>query len=122
MQTSISGDQFLNYVVMRADAINRPEIRIPVPRDKFDKIITDLQAKSREDVLAAYNRSLTNIKGFLNSGVRFDKLNIQAQMTLTYTMMTLYASRYILVNVKIPLEKLNKTLNPEKEYDWEIYY
>jgi hypothetical protein len=121
MQTSISGDQFLNYVVMRADAINRPDIRIPVPRDKFDKIITDLQAKPREDVLAAYNRSLTNIKGFLNSGVPFNRLHIQAQMTLTYTMITLYASRYVLVNVKIPLEKINKTLNPENELDWEIY-
>jgi hypothetical protein len=115
----IAGDQFINYVFMRADVINRPDIRIPVPRNQFNKVITDLQAKSKQDVLSVYNKNKQNINGFLASGVPFQSISTQAQMTLTYAMMFFYASRYIIANVKIPLEKIFKTLNPEDEYDWE---
>ena len=117
----VAGDQFINSVFMRADIINRPDIRIPVPRENFDKVITDLQSKTKEDVHLIYNKSLNNINGFIKSGVPFDRLNTQAQMTLVYTMMNYYACRYILAKIKIPLEKINYTFNPEKEYDWEIY-
>lgn len=117
----IAGDQFLNSVFMHADVINKPNTRIPIPRDKFDKVITDLQSKTKEDVHLTYNNSLKNINAFIESGVPFERLNTQTQILLVYTMMHYYASRYILAKIKIPLEKINYTFNPEKEYDWEIY-
>jgi len=112
-----------DFVVMRGDVIQRPDLKIGVLRTTFDKYFAYLESPrmTRERIQKEYNESMAAIRGFLTSKVRYEDLDKEGQFTLVDHMITYYSTRFMIGHMRIPLVRIGPTLNPETESDWELY-
>ena len=110
-------------VVIKGDILNRPNLKISVLRKTIDDLVTLMETMTRAQVQKVYNRNKNIILEYLLTPQAQPPFNpnLDLDQRVIDSMVMFYAARYVIAKIRIPLQRITPTLNPESEPDWELY-